>query len=126
MPNKENIKKVVDALRSGEFIQGFNKLEYVRDGVTKNCCLGVACRVAMQNGVDLRTHQSIFDSRITAFDDEIAGLPKAVLNWLGINDEFLRLDKPSGQRTNAMRLNDTHRWSFDQIADLIEGNYLNT
>ena len=52
-PNKENIQKWVDGLLSGEYEQGRGKLN--KDG--KFCCLGVACEVAIKNGLNLSKEQ---------------------------------------------------------------------
>lgn len=44
--DRQKAMKWVGALRSGKYKQGKVALEIVRkDGVKRNCCLGVACRV---------------------------------------------------------------------------------
>ena len=55
--NKERIKLWVDALRSGDYQQGFRAMSRIKtEGGDSfvNCCLGVACEVAMANGLELK------------------------------------------------------------------------
>lgn len=101
----------IDALRSGTYQQGRDRMASVdADGVTRYCCLGVACDLAVKAGEPIEvTHDS--DGAI-AFDGASATdvLPTRVarrLNmWLG------------GGRELAL-LND-RGVSFAQIADYIE------
>ena len=72
-----NAQKWVDALRSGKYKQGSDALvkgnEY--------CCLGVACAVAIKNGLTVKVEDSG-----EMFDGEWAYLPKSVQQWLHIKD----------------------------------------
>lgn len=80
--NVENVKKWVDALRSGKYEQGYGALRG-RDGVGF-CCLAVACDVS---GVGEWRHGD--DGRLRFWTDEDYGrgtdLPPAVLAWLGLS-----------------------------------------
>ena len=49
-PNKENLRKWVEALRSGKYVQGTGTNYNAKSDTY--CCLGVACHVAEENGVD--------------------------------------------------------------------------
>jgi hypothetical protein len=136
--NPENMRKFVEALRSGRFTQGAGALEYVdTNGVTKNCCLGVACRVAMENGVKLTVYPSyrytlhLMLSTLpkTAFDDglrdpdavEIVNvLPPTVKLWLGVKSDNPFLDNVA----RATEFNDTFGRDFQEIADAFERTYL--
>jgi len=102
----------VDALRSGEFKQGFSHLE--KDGA--NCCLGVLCNLALVEGV------CDYDSSIVVsrFDGVSLCLPKSVLEWAGmVNRCGLMVD----DETSLVELNDVAMSSFNEIADAIEKNY---
>lgn len=61
MANTENMAKWAEALESGEYEQGRNHLaiigEDTESGKTFYCCLGVACEVAIKNGVELSKTQ---------------------------------------------------------------------
>lgn len=48
--NKEFVRKWIKALRSGEYEQGEKFLKQVGDK-TVHCCLGVACEVAVEQGL---------------------------------------------------------------------------
>ena len=98
--NKQNVRKWVEALRSGDFKQTTGQL-YL-DG--SYCCLGVACVLA---GVSI--------------DGEHCNsvLPDAVMEWLGVEDS----DPEIGER-RATQWNDSEAKKFAEIADLIEKEWL--
>lgn len=146
MPNKENIRKLVDELRSGNRVQGFGTLEYTdTDGVTKNCCLGVACRVAMANGVNLI---AALGTTMTIRPNELVNrvkflepgggsenyLPQAVEEFFGFEsaDPIILVD---GVPRHAANVNDEQEYDestdkyqykndFSVIADGFEKMYL--
>jgi hypothetical protein len=61
-------KLVSAALRSGRFKQGGGQLHAKNsDGTWRHCCLGVMCIVAMENGLSLPTHRSVFFSKFDRF-----------------------------------------------------------
>lgn len=138
MLNKENLRKWVDALRSGEYKQGVGLLHRTKtvDGKDKFCCLGVACVVAMQNGVELTTKELAGDSpsypghRIQ-YDETYTTLPYKVREWFGFtvltagvrNPEF-EINYPVVGKVGFAYLNDDLDLSFNQIADLIEEQLL--
>lgn len=97
-PNRDNIQKWVDALRSGEYKQCYGVLS---DG-EGYCCLGVACKISGKRW------------------NELAGmLSNPVMEWLGVAD-----DDPQLGVASASQWNDCDRLTFPQIADLIEAKYL--
>jgi|SRR5207247_10631804 len=104
MAIKERIALWADALDSGEFEQGQSALEIIKkDGTKENCCMGVACRVAMRNGLELHTETKFDDSVemtwFSAGSTYNAGsstyLPQAVMDWYGfdINDPSVGFDE---------------------------------
>lgn len=111
-PNKPNLRLWVDALRSGFYAQATGRL-YADGGF---CCLGVACEVAMANGVSLT-----FDPEWQSYDGRISDLPEAVAVWLGVEDLDPFIDKRSG--VTACMANDFLEWPFTQIADAVEEFY---
>lgn len=106
-PNQENIRKWVRALRSGEFAQTRGFLS--KEGAF--CCLGVACEVAIANGVPVA--KSV-DSRGVTYDGFEKTIPFKVEGWLG-----LRL----GSATALSNLNDCGAL-FGEIASTISEMYL--
>jgi len=125
-PNKDNIRKWVAALRSGEHEQGTGALN--QDG--KKCCLGVACIVAAQELPDLvvgNEDVSYEDATSRAtYDGEGGYLPRSVANWLGldgINPIILR-EGAENCGVSATAMNDARKHTFTEIADAIEKTYL--
>jgi hypothetical protein len=130
MVNKENMRKFIAALRSGNYLQGYGKLEYsdVKD-VVRNCCLGVACRVAMANGMELETtanvdglvysRGSVIGRLPVSFGLDKNALPYVVAEWLGIH----QTDPPLGNQS-ATQINDSRDYDFNAIADMFEEQYL--
>lgn len=106
MPNKANLRRWVQALRSGAYEQG--KIFMRKDN--KYCCLGVAMDLAIANGVVCNPDWG--KTSIT---------PAAVEKWFGTNlNREVRL--ASGGINNPANLNDNGT-SFTDIADAIERTY---
>lgn len=116
MALNENAKKWVAALRSGEFKQGKYVLHQV--DTDSYCCLGVGCKVAMANGVQLETGTIQIDGKYegvaTRFDCEHTFLPKSVKDWLGLTSSV-----GCSHAGYLTELNDSGK-TFSKIADLIE------
>lgn len=120
-----------DALESGEFTQGKSTLTHRLGSVDKDCCLGVACKVAMRNGLKLRTQMSGGD---VAYEDETAILPRKVAEWYGLStspqfpipdgDDHPHYEAGYGdQWISATIANDDAEWSFEKIAKIIRENW---
>jgi hypothetical protein len=151
--NRERVKLLVDALRSGEYEQGRS---YLRQD-DSFCCLGVACEVARKNGLEGNWELSNYGAGIQTFGNReyssIAVLPAAVIYWYGFDGEDPRLRltstghcghsrcrRPSsrsraGRRWRSRRTarprtmtaaqaNDYYKLSFEEIADGFEHTYL--
>lgn len=111
----ENAKKWVAALRSGKYTQG--RL-YLKTADGSFCCLGVACEVAIENGVEIEiTGNGHADSYL--YDGRQSNLPLTVRKWVG-------LQTANGDYENTVDdkcligLNDIEKKSFSEIADFIE------
>lgn len=136
MPDTENIRTWVEALRSGKFKQAKRSLtRSLGNGEVGFCCLGVACEVA--GTVQRVTVDYGIDGARLAYQDgsgrrHLSLLPDSVSRWLGLDDRPDR-DNPavtysdgSGYRSrfHLAELNDNLDLSFDEIADIIEREWL--
>lgn len=116
MVNKQNMLLWVEALESGRFRQGRERLKRVTLGAYEYCCLGVACEVAMDNGAPVV--ETLIDGSIK-FNGSIGYLPEEVQDWLGVDDEDPALDS----RTSAAQANDGKGMRFTEIAALVRQSY---
>jgi hypothetical protein len=124
MANKERVRLVVDALRSGRYEQGTGFLQ-TRDG--KFCCLGVSCEVAMANGCPVRLdHSTGYYCAVGGGDASDVYLPTVVRDWFGFDEPNPTIATNYGdyERVTAVMANDELAWDFDRIADGFERTYL--
>lgn len=102
----------VDALRSGKYKQ----TKYSLQDELGFCCLGVACVVAENAGVNLRLRTS---------DNSIAGGSLSdqpeVQRWLGLKTGTGEFEDNIGL-SHLVELNDIYSKTFPEIADIIEAN----
>lgn len=131
-PNKRVIRKWVKALRSGDYRQGRNYLS-VKNKTNDNfrhCCLGVLCEIAPKS---LKLEPTI----ITAEDGttnvlgygkakDYSVLPKEVIDWAGLPDFNPDVKESPNDKwgQNLSHFNDARKYNFNQIADLLEDNFL--
>jgi hypothetical protein len=142
-------KLFYDALRGPRFKQGTGTLtRYPGTPNEENCCLGVGCIVAGENGAPV-PFRDVEDTRFylsnayrtedeTEGEDEIncfinsEDLPLAVKEWYGfddhdpeltvvLHDSYEGVDYTAG--VTASSLNDDKHFTFDQIADAFEAAY---
>ena len=109
----DNARKLVEALRSGEFTQGQKRLR--RDDAF--CCLGVACSVYTEETGHGRWHANSATGTYLFISDDgesVTSLPFAVKEWLGFSGHGGEFSTGS-----LMGLNDVGR-TFAEIADVIE------
>lgn len=106
--NQEVKKLWVDALRSGEYTQGFGLSYYTFCGEPHFCALGVLEELAVQNGVLSRSERSD------------AGLSWKAARWLGYDPNLFY--GQGGVSSKLITKNDLLEESFDVIADYIEEN----
>lgn len=146
MVNKRAIKLWVDALRSGRFVQGRWSLHETSAEGDKFCCLGVACLLAIEDGVPVtrkirRLDRQRFDVSeypsekwaernpndsnwsLVFYNGESIFLPDAVRKWLGLYSENPHVGKKNSAELLS-GLNDDGV-SFNEIADAIEKEWLN-
>jgi len=122
---KKIAEKWVEALRSGKYKQGRHALKYkTKAGVTRHCCLGVLCelyqkehKVKLKTGV-LSGTEELRSCKLTKFNECNATLPEKVMTWSGMMTD----DGSLPDNTTLAHKND-YGYSFEVIADLIEGKY---
>ena len=122
---KEHRKLWIEALRSHTYIQTISCL-HNRGGY---CCLGVACDVAIKNGVALDFKED-FATGIYLYDDTYDILPEKVRKYMGLatvsglfEDQHEAYNIDSTSPTSLILCNDEYYLTFDQIADIIEQQY---
>lgn len=142
--------ELVKRLRSGNYIQGQEKLATIGDEGERYCCLGVLCEIAVERGIIKR-----FDQEVECWDcDHLdhmvhkvevhydhtydATLPDKVVEWAGMESvdvderpEVSRFDDYEGMGrferehpdkvTSLAEMNDTGV-PFIEIAQFIEDN----
>lgn len=110
--NKEIAEKWVEALDSGEYMQGRERLK----DDDRFCCLGVLCELHR-----LKTGAGHWDANgnYCTDDGEMDGasLPTAVQKWAEVSASNPIV---AGVGTTLAELNDENRWPFSAIAYLIE------
>jgi len=138
MPNLIFIKEWVKALRSGEYKQGQS---YLRSRDSKFCCLGVLCDLTNRIDWDVLLEE---DDCCTILNEESV-LPKSILNLLDLEErtslfkislenpkliEILEENYKKEDRVNTWgyyslaELNDVWELNFNQIADILEEEFL--
>lgn len=124
--NLNRIRKFIAALRSGEYTRGTGALTYeAADGSYRDCCLGVACKVAIADGLELPTGK--FSGTHTVFygtRKEVAILPPEVRDFFGFESSNPALRLADDTMVFATTLNDSFGFSFAKIADAFERTYL--
>lgn len=106
-----NALKWVEALESGEFQQG----KYCLTSGSEHCCLGVACVVAMRNGVALDV-EVVADG--THYGGQSATLPVQVRDWLGLRTHDSHFVTENNEKEQLTALNDKGA-TFAELAALI-------
>jgi hypothetical protein len=131
---KARMRELVDRLRSahktGEFVP---TREQLRDEGNGRCCLGVECEIFAEKFGGEWDEMRYDDHMILAFQaapgDNREGhyMPRAVARYLmgnpELNDIPLSWETRLSESVKASHLNDW-RFTFDQIADCLEWEYL--
>lgn len=111
---KPEIKKLwVDALRSGQYKQGRERLQ--QHGLF--CCLGVLCDLAVKNGADVVVDRTVNGEIL--YDATAIYLPQSVSSWAGIADHSGEFQAEDGTTKWLSVLND-NGVPFPEIAATIE------
>lgn len=135
--NKELIKQWVEALRSGKYKQGRKALRNRND---EFCCLGVLCDIS-KNTLNLDWEldsNEVCESEIYTMERNGGVLPDKVWEYLGreatdykVQISITNSKLPSlvtkgcpSRYLYLVTLNDVYKLSFEQIADIIEEEFL--
>lgn len=141
MVNQERLDLLTAGLRSGRFKQTTGALHRILDGQVENCCLGVACTIAIENGLEL-AYLDEEDQRFylsDAYDQDPdaprsnidynqgSELPRKVRDWYGFDGcdpEILAYTgTPEEHLISAAHANDALGLTFNQIADAFDATY---
>lgn len=124
MENKLVVRRWVDALRSDEYKQYQGRLAKEGQNGLEYCCLGVLCELAVAEGViaEKTTNNGCFGYE-GANGLQAALPPPAVAGWVGLVGDSWEVEE---ENTNVelTSLNDDRNWTFAEIADVIEENFL--
>src|SRR4051812_23133617 len=108
----------VDALRSGEYVQGKGRLR-TPDG--RYCCLGVLCDLASKRGVG-----SWYESDIDEFVYRVRGthtdtiLPAIIASWAQVPNEDPKIPSPGEEPPHTLSYLNDMGSTFAEIASHIE------
>lgn len=121
--DREIKQRWINALRSGEYEQGFGQLN---DG-ERYCCLGVLCDIAVKDGVVRSSPVGALGKFIGYYvptsdsgpwiDQDV--LPEAVRDWAGLVEKNPRVTIGEDD-TVISEVNDVYQLNFNQIAEIIE------
>jgi hypothetical protein len=115
----DNARLWVAALRSGRFPQGMGALE-TDLGL---CCLGVLCRIAMENGLELKREVLLVSDDgfkyVVTYNCKTSVLPDTVRDWAGLTNRQGHYETDT-DHTSLTRDNDEKGLTFVEIADIIE------
>lgn len=117
----DNAKKWVAALESGGYDQTKGLLQRTAPDAEQQvgyCCLGVACKLAVEDGVDIKVEE---DDGAVYFDGTRSVLPPAVSRWLNIDlyNDSGTYETADGQQTGLAEQND-EGLSFAEIAAIVK------
>ncbi len=109
-------KQWVTALRSGQYRQGTGQLR--QDD--KFCCLGVLCNLHAQ------AHPGIAAAQKTTglYMGQLYLLPKEVVKWAGMKSDIGNYTVPNGDYHTLAIDNDHFGKSFNDLASVIEHNWV--
>lgn len=132
-------EKWLAALRSGEYKQGYEYLHIKGKDQDTFCCLGVLCDLYVKTGGEIEIkgkgecHPHLESVGAVVYDGRSGALPTRVKNWAFDTAAevhgMVSFRNPIGVRAENDRydgwcslgyLNDTKRYPFDKIADVIE------
>jgi hypothetical protein len=125
--NKDRVRLFVAALRSGEYEQGRGALQRALPfGEQRFCCLGVACEVAIREGVPVTVTSMMGDGHkgYIQYDNTGSWLPASVQGWYGFDASQPYVLDDAGEWVGVIELNDGLCKKFPYIADAFERTYL--
>ena len=120
----EVYKEWVEALRSGNYIQGIEYLKQKSDGEIYYCCLGVLCEIEKER-FDLQEKEGDFAFEFNETDSVLPKKVSKLLGWYKGTDKNLDTTGKIRDRqfTDLAEANDNGQ-IFESIADIIEEQFL--
>lgn len=122
----ENVRAWSAALRSGEYTQGRFKLKTVDGDLIGYCCLGVGAEVFIKRTDGAKWVGSSMQENcelVQIKEGRLAGLtlPSVIADYFGIEENGSNeyLDKII-ESQSLVYLNDRKKYSFEQIADVLD------
>lgn len=109
---KAHRKQLIDALRSGKYLQGFGALR----SEDKYCCLGVACDIS---NIDKWKKEP---TSLYKYIDIVGYMPAQVMDFYGFSNKkgiYKDIDY-IGTKQQSLALQNDRGMSFIKIADIIE------
>lgn len=119
MINTERLTLWVEALESGQYQQGRHALR--REDMF--CCLGVACDVAITNGLKINAYE-LESGPEWNYDGNLDSLPRSVREWYGLDESNPELEFPDGSTADCIYANDSGRYGFVDIAAGVRNTFL--
>jgi len=117
---KEVMKKWVKALRSGKYKRGSGWLKQDTPTGVRHCCLGVLCEITP--GVTWRKdNDKVYRARADHGSDTMS-LPREVMEYAGMNTSHGYIEGKRGKHS-LDDINDSGKYSFSKIADIIEKHW---
>lgn len=119
----------IEALRSGEYRQGQDRLRTEHNGAASYCCLGVLCDLLVKDGkgtwerdVAGRYYFQANENRLTGIEENTSVLPASALRLTGIEspNPFVTFDRKTAESRSSLAYLNDHGASFDRIAGIIE------
>jgi len=112
---KKHRKLWIEALRSGLYEQGTGFLRDINDNY---CCLGVACEVAIKNGLQLEV---VNNSKQYSYYNYTEYTPQVVMDYFGLTTKSGKYVQVNHEKHDSLaENNDMDNMSFAEIADIIE------
>lgn len=113
----DNGRKLIEALRSGDYKQGRYTLTTRHSDGDRDCCLGVVCKLAIEDGVEVSQEEiEGCGHAIVTYDKETSCLPDQVKEWIG----FSTYSGAYGQTGNSLMSTNDSGCTFAEIAAIIE------
>lgn len=121
---KAVMKKWVAALRSGKYKRGSGWLRKRLNGQDRFCCLGVLCDISKKaKWVDGGGEHYFASAQASDHGDEHdKTLPLTIREWSGLMWDDGGFIGDDGRCKSLAKINDSGKYSFAKIADIIEKN----
>jgi hypothetical protein len=121
---RQHLRELVAALRSGEYEQGLGALQPKRGSY---CCLGVACEISGQGAWEEGNFVDHYLAYRTKYESSSGFLPRGVMGFYGLSGQGAlakRVQLEQGHGVLSLYEANDQGASFDEIADIIEREFL--